>query len=212
MDPRSLDGEGGRSHPEDVLEIGAPATGRSAPQRSWSWVLARVHERTWLVAVVVATAVLLVCGVALALAYGNGDDEDLAATRNQIRSLEQRERHDVVDANTADLDRLLAADFTLITPDGQLLSRGGYLDALTSGDLDFRVFEPVSPIAIHTDGQQAVVTFRRGSRCRAAGGTSSTRRGTPTSGTGPTGAGRWCGPTRRPSAVSHHLPAATSQR
>lgn len=159
MDPRSLDGEGGRSHPEDVLEIGAPATGRSAPKRSWSWVLARLHERTWLVAVVVATAVLLVCGVALALAYGTGDDEDLAATRNQIRSLEQRERHDVVDANTADLDRLLAADFTLITPDGQLLSRGGYLDALTSGDLDFRVFEPVSPIAIHTDGQQAVVTF-----------------------------------------------------
>jgi hypothetical protein len=142
-----------------VLEIGAPATGRSAPQRLWSWVLAHVRGRTRVVAVVLTTAVLLACAAAFVFAYRSSDDQDLAATRNQIRSLEQRERQDVVDANAADLDRLLATDFTLITPDGQLLSRDGYLLALASGDLDFRVFEPVSPIAIHTDGQQAVVNF-----------------------------------------------------
>ena len=89
---------------------------------------------------------------------GDGE-QDLSTTRNQIRSLEQRLRHDVVIADAADLDRLLGSEFAAVTPDGACVTRENYLDALATGVLDFRALKFVSPIGVRTDGQQAVVTF-----------------------------------------------------
>ncbi len=158
MIEREISGET-RPRRDELLEIGAPVAEAWPPLRWWRWARLRVRGRERVVAALVASALVVTGLTAVVVASRSGDEQDLSATRNQIRSLEQRQRHDVVTADVADLDRLLAADFTSVTPDGGRLAREDYLYALATGDLDFRAFELVSPVGIRTDGHQAVVTF-----------------------------------------------------
>jgi hypothetical protein len=146
---------------EDVLEIGGPAT-RSWPPARWlrRAVAPLLHGRARVVAAIASGALLVALGVtAFVMSSHSNGEPDLAATRNQIRALEQRQRQDVVNGDAADLNRLLAPEFMVVTPDGDQLTRDDYLYALTTGDLDFHAFKFVSPVGIRTDGHQAVVTF-----------------------------------------------------
>lgn len=56
-------------------------------------------------------------------------------------------------------DALHADDYQLITPRGHALTKGEYLGGIASGQLDYRVFEAVTDIAVRGDAQIAVVRY-----------------------------------------------------
>lgn len=82
-----------------------------------------------------------------------GEAELLRATeRERLRALVE------VDMEVA--RRLHADDFQLITPTGVVLSKDGYLGMVASGELDYRVWEPDSPIDVRVYGPVALIRYR----------------------------------------------------
>jgi uncharacterized protein DUF4440 len=59
--------------------------------------------------------------------------------------------------DTATARRLIAPDFQLINPGGGVSSREDYMDAIKAGVIDYRVFEPSSPIAVRLSGDSAAL-------------------------------------------------------
>ena len=53
-----------------------------------------------------------------------------------------------------------AEDYQLVTPSGSEMTKDAYLGAIASGQLRYRVFEPVSDIAVLGDGPVAVVRYQ----------------------------------------------------
>jgi hypothetical protein len=63
-----------------------------------------------------------------------------------------------VDLEVADL--LHASDFELITPSGIVLSKEQYLGRVASGELDYQVWQPDSPIAVRLFDGAAFIRYR----------------------------------------------------
>jgi hypothetical protein len=61
-------------------------------------------------------------------------------------------------------ERLHADDYQLIPPTGETWSKREYLDGIASHELDYQVFEPISPVAARVSDQMAAVRYR----CRIA--------------------------------------------
>ena len=55
---------------------------------------------------------------------------------------------------------LHADDYQLITPNGSPMSKDDYLDSIGSGRLRYRVFEPVSDIAVLGEAPVAVLRYQ----------------------------------------------------
>lgn len=72
--------------------------------------------------------------------------------RRRLRALVQ------VDMDTA--DTLHADDYQLITPRGYAMSKREYLDRIASGRLRYRVFEPVSDIAVRGSDEIALLRYQ----------------------------------------------------
>jgi hypothetical protein len=53
-----------------------------------------------------------------------------------------------------------ADDYQLVTPNGSEMTKDDYLSAIASGQLRYRVFEPVSDIAVLGDEPVAVVRYQ----------------------------------------------------
>jgi len=53
-----------------------------------------------------------------------------------------------------------AEDYQLVTPNGSEMTKDDYLGAIASGQLRYRVFEPVSDIVVLGDGPVAVVRYQ----------------------------------------------------
>jgi hypothetical protein len=82
------------------------------------------------IAVVLAVTTVTGCSVT-----AQNDAEELRATeRQRLRSL--------VGADLDTARRLHADDFTLISPNGQSLSKDQYLEQIASGELDYLLWEP----------------------------------------------------------------------
>ena len=118
-----------------------------------------------------ASAVLVLAGL-VSIAVGTSSewrrcpDHDAAQTDiQQLRQLTAAEHNALVAADTHRLETLLAADFTLVTPDAQTLTRDDLIAAVRSGDLDFQAFRfhEVSPgdaIEVRLDCDIATVSYR----------------------------------------------------
>ena len=118
-----------------------------------------------------AGAVLVLVGLA-AFAVGTGSEWRLCPGHvaaqtdvEQLRQLSEAEHGALVAADTNRLETLLAADFTLVTPDAQTLTRDDLIAAVRSGDLDFQAFRfhEVSPgdaIEVRLDCDIATVSYR----------------------------------------------------
>ena len=118
-----------------------------------------------------AGAVLVLAGL-VAVAVGTGSEwrrcpsHDAAQTDiEQLRQLSEAEHGALVAADINRLETLLAADFTLVTPDAQTLTRDDLIAAVRSGDLDFQAFRlhEVSPdeaIEVRLDCDMATVSYR----------------------------------------------------
>jgi uncharacterized protein DUF4440 len=79
---------------------------------------------------------------------------------DQLRALERRRLHALVDADTATARELMASDFEGVTPTGDTLRRADYLGSVEAGVLDYLVFEPVSRIVVRRSGDSADLRYK----------------------------------------------------
>lgn len=76
-----------------------------------------------------------------------------------MRDTERRRLRSLVDADMAAAGPLHADDYQLITPNGCALSKQDYLGGIAAGRLRYRVFEPVSQIAVWGSAQIALLRY-----------------------------------------------------
>jgi hypothetical protein len=95
---------------------------------------------------------------------------------DQLRALERKRLHALVDADTATAGGLMAKDFQAIPPSGDPLARKDYLGAVAAGVIDYLVFEPATRIAVRRTGDLAALRYKV-SFDLVAGGTRVTHKG-----------------------------------
>ena len=78
-----------------------------------------------------------------------------ATDANDVRALERTRLRSLVDADMETARRLHADDYELVTPGAARLSKEAYLGAIASGEINYRVFEPVSDIDVLVLGEAA---------------------------------------------------------
>src|SRR5436309_1057608 len=99
-----------------------------------------------------------------------------ASQADQLRAIERRRLHALVDADAATARGLMAEDFQAVPPSGDPLARKDYLGAVAAGIIDYLVFEPVSRIAVRRSGDLATLRYKV-SFDLVAGGTRVTHKG-----------------------------------
>ena len=112
--------------------------------------------------VVVGVTLALLCGAGL-LATSAGAGPGSPGEPRTAASVEQVERQRLtalVDVRLDVLQRRHASEFEIVPPPGLPLTRDEYLDLIGSGDLDYLVFEPVSPITVRVHGDAATLWYR----------------------------------------------------
>lgn len=101
---------------------------------------------------------------ALVLAFGLLLSANVAYTEedeaNAIRQLERERLSALVNADVQRARELHSEDFQLVNPRGETLTKHQYLGGIESGQLDYLLWEPVSPIAVRLHGDAAVIRYR----------------------------------------------------
>jgi hypothetical protein len=77
-----------------------------------------------------------------------------------LPDIERRRLRALVSADIATAAPLHAEEYQLITPSGSDLTKDRYLGAIASGELRYRVFEPVSEMAVLAGTDLAVLRYR----------------------------------------------------
>ncbi len=85
---------------------------------------------------------------------------DVKLDADELRTIERTRLRALVEVNLDVVESLHAESYQLITPSGNAMSKADYLGAIASGELDYRVFEPVSEIAVWGDDQIALLRYR----------------------------------------------------
>jgi hypothetical protein len=101
---------------------------------------------------------LLVATAPVAGARDRAGGAARAGAASQLRAVERARLRALVRGDIPALRRRMAADFQLVTPDGERLSRADLLEALR-GSLDFRAIDVISPIRVRLYGAGAVLTY-----------------------------------------------------
>ena len=114
---------------------------------------------------VVVVVVTVTATVALAVTADTGGRSSTAsagvhAAAERIRAIETDRLRALVAADMAPLRRVHAADFQLVDPTGETQSRDVFLGLVEAGDIDYLVFEPVSPIEVRISGSVAAIRYR----------------------------------------------------
>jgi hypothetical protein len=119
---------------------------------------------------IAAVAVVLLPVAALATSKGDGSKSASRSGQTELlRQLEQKRLQALVDADVAVAGALIASDFELINPAGEVLTRDTFLGAVGSGAIDFLSDEVTSPIRVRLHGNSAVLRFRHMIDIRVAG-------------------------------------------
>jgi hypothetical protein len=77
-----------------------------------------------------------------------------------MRETERERLRSLVQADMDIAAALHADDYQLITPRGYAMSKQEYLGRIASGRLRYRVFEPVSDIAVRGSGEVALLRYQ----------------------------------------------------
>jgi hypothetical protein len=126
---------------------------------------------------IVGALAAVTAGIAIpALTGAQGSPARSGGSRADLRALEQKRLHALVDADTATAGALMTKDFRAIPPSGDPLARKDYLGSVAAGVIDYRVFKPVSRIAVRRSGDVAVLRYKV-SFDLVAGGTRVTHKG-----------------------------------
>jgi hypothetical protein len=78
----------------------------------------------------------------------------------RLRQIEKRRLQALVDAEVAVAGPLIASDFELINPIGEVLSREDVLGGVASGNLDFLSDTVTSQIRVRLHGKAAILRYR----------------------------------------------------
>jgi hypothetical protein len=113
--------------------------------------------RCALVSAVVAA--LLLPAVARAEA-GHSKGADRSRQVERLRQIEKTRLQALVDADVAVAGPLIASDFELINPLGEVISRDATLDGVGSGALDFLSDTVTSQIRVRLHGNTAALRYR----------------------------------------------------
>ena len=118
----------------------------------------RKRRHTWWLRIV---PFMLIAMLAACSASGSSPSANATPgqTADDVRAHVLSRLKALVAADMPALNRLHAADYELIPPDGGLLSRQEFLGSIRSGELDYRTFKAVSPIRVRMSGQLAVVRY-----------------------------------------------------
>jgi hypothetical protein len=84
----------------------------------------------------------------------------MSSAATLLPDIERRRLRALAEGDTAAAAPLHADDYQLITPNGSALTKHDYLGAVQSGRLPYRVFEPVSDIAVLGDAPIAVLRYQ----------------------------------------------------
>jgi len=98
-----------------------------------------------------------------AVASAKGEHSKGAGKSRQVerlRQLEKQRLQALVDADVAVASRLIASDFELINPLGDVLNRNDVLGGVSSGALDFLSDTVTSQIRVRLHGNTAVLRYR----------------------------------------------------
>ena len=79
---------------------------------------------------------------------------------SRLPGIERRRLRALADGDVATAAPLHAVDYQLITPNGSAMTRDEYLGDVESGRLPYRVFEPISDIAVLGDAPVAVLRYQ----------------------------------------------------
>lgn len=79
---------------------------------------------------------------------------------NLVRATERERLRALVAADLTIAEPLHADDFELINPVGEMLTKDQYFGDIASGEIDYRVWEPDSAIAVRVFGEAAVIRYR----------------------------------------------------
>jgi hypothetical protein len=85
---------------------------------------------------------------------------DPRAESDLIRATERERLRALVQADVDVARQLHADDFQLINPRGESLSKEQYLEGIESGQFDYLVWEPESPIDVRVHGEAAVIRYQ----------------------------------------------------
>ena len=88
------------------------------------------------------------------VAYSKDDEAEA------IRQLERERLGALVNADVQRARELHSEEFQLVNPRGETLTKDQYLGGIESGQLDYLLWEPVSPIAVRLHGDAAVIRYR----------------------------------------------------
>jgi hypothetical protein len=77
-----------------------------------------------------------------------------------LEELERRRLRALVDGDAETLHELHADDFVLVNPGGGTWSKETYVGGVVTGEIDYRRFEPISPIEAMVDSELAVLRYR----------------------------------------------------
>jgi hypothetical protein len=115
---------------------------------------------------------LLVAGaLAIAVTAGTSASSTTSAATTPdaklVRAVEQRLLRGLLTKNYDAVDELLASDFELITPTGDVVSKELYLAGLA---FTYKRFEPITPIRVRVHGDAAVIRYE--AAIRIGGGVS----------------------------------------
>jgi hypothetical protein len=77
-----------------------------------------------------------------------------------LPGIERRRLRALASADTVTAAPLHAEDYWLITPNGSEMTKDDYLGAIASGQLRYRVFEPVSEMTVLGDAEIVVLRYR----------------------------------------------------
>jgi hypothetical protein len=109
---------------------------------------------------------LLIAASAVAGAHGSAKGSSQA---DRLRAIEQSRLQALVDADVAVAGPLIASDFELINPAGEVLTRDDMLGGVGSGALDFLSDEVTSKIRVRLHANTAVLRYRHTIDIRVAG-------------------------------------------
>ena len=90
----------------------------------------------------------------------DGQDGPFAVEKEALRATEHERLCALREADMAVAERLHADDYQLIPPTGGTWSKREYLDGIASHGLNYRVFEPISPLAARVSDQMEAVRYR----------------------------------------------------
>lgn len=77
-----------------------------------------------------------------------------------VRATERERLRALVAADLTIAEPLHADEFQLINPVGETLTKAQYLGDIASGEIDYRVWEPDSVIAVRVSSEAAVIRYR----------------------------------------------------